>query len=216
MNHSICTVVINYQTPDLLKIAVESFRKFYPAADLLIIDNGSKDNSRPVIKDLQSKSAQYTNTLFLNENIFHGPAMHHAIQELNYELFFFLDSDTETHKGGFLEEMSKILNSSDKVYGTGRFLIMNKRGFQSSKGISFPAPAYMMIKRDLYFQFPPFEHHGMPVLKNFSMALKSGYEFKEFPIENYIEHLWRGTAGKFGYGLGLKAMIDYVLNKIGL
>ncbi|MDO8549783.1 MAG: glycosyltransferase family A protein [Ignavibacteria bacterium] len=216
MSHSICTVVINYQTPDLLKIAVESFRKFYPTFDLLIIDNGSKDNSREVIKDLQSKSPLYTKTLFLEENIFHGPAMHHAIKEFNYDYLFFLDSDTETHKGAFLEEMAEILNSSDRVYGTGRFLTLNKRGFQSSKGISIPAPAYMMIKRNLYFQFPPFEHHGMPVLKNFSKALKLGFEFKEFPIENYIEHLWRGTAGRFGYSLGIKAKIDYVLNKLGL
>jgi len=216
MNHSICTIVINYQTPDLLKIAVESFRKFYPTANLLIVDNGSKDNSLRVIKDLESKSSQFTKTLFLEENIFHGPAMHLTIEQLSYENLFFLDSDTETHKGNFLEEMAEILNSSDKVYGTGRFLTLNKRGFQSSKGISMPAPAYMLIKRNLYFQFPPFEHHGIPVLKNFSKALKLGYEFKEFPIENYIEHSWRGTAGRFGYGLGIKAKIDYVLNKLGL
>ncbi|OGU76529.1 MAG: hypothetical protein A2W11_02440 [Ignavibacteria bacterium RBG_16_35_7] len=216
MNHSICTVIINYQTPDLLKIAVDSFRKFCPSAILLIIDNGSKDDSREVIKDLQNKSSQYTKTLFLGENIFHGPAMHIAINNLNNDFLFFLDSDTETHKGGFLEEMAEILNSSDKVYGTGRFVILNKRGFKSAKGISIPSTAYFMIKKSLYTHFPPFEHHGVPVLKNFSKALKLGYEFKEFPIENYIEHSWRGTAGRFGYGLGIKAKIDYVLNKLGL
>jgi GT2 family glycosyltransferase len=216
MNHSICTVVINYQTPDLLKIAIESFRKFYPNTDLLIIDNGSQDNSKEVIKKLQSNSFQFTKTYLLDENIFHGPAMHLAIDKLSHDFLFLLDSDTETHKGGFLEEMADILNLSEKIYGVGRFLTLNKRGFQSSKGISFPAPAYMMIKRDLYFQFPPFEHHGMPVLKNFSKALKLGYKFKEFPMENFIEHSWRGTAGRFGYSLGIKAKIDYVLNKLGL
>ncbi len=216
MPHSLCIVVINYQTPDLLKIAVESFRKFYPSIDILIIDNGSKDNSVEVIKELQSKSHQFTKTLFLEKNIFHGPAMHLAVKQLNYKHLFFIDSDTETHKGNFLEEMAELLESSPKTYGTGRFLILNKRGFQKDKGILIPAPAYMMIKRELYFQFPPFEHHGMPVLKNFSEALKLGFEFKNFPIENYIEHLWRGTAGRFGYGLGLKGKIDYVLDKLGL
>jgi GT2 family glycosyltransferase len=216
LSQSICTVVINYRTPELVKTAVESFRKFYPAADLLIIDNGSKDSSAEVVEELKNKSPQHTEVIFLNENIFHGPAMHLALEKTVQENMFFLDSDTETYKGGFLEEMASILNSSDKVYGTGRFLMINKRGFQSSKGISFPAPAYMMIKKKLYYQFPPFEHHGMPVLKNFSKALQLGCKFKEFPIENYIEHLWRGTAGRFGYGLGLKAKIDYLLNKLGL
>ncbi|HSP86599.1 MAG TPA: glycosyltransferase family 2 protein [Ignavibacteriaceae bacterium] len=216
MNQSLSVVVINFQTPDLLNITIESFRKFYPETKLLIIDNGSKDNSRELIKDLQSQSTRFTTSLFLNENIFHGPAMHLAVQKLNDELLFFLDSDTKTFNGGFLEKMIDILKSSDKVYGVGRFLTINKRGFQSNKGITFPAPPYMIIKRNLYFKFSPFEHHGMPVLKNFSNALKDGYIFKEFPMENYIEHLWRGTAGKFGYGLGIKGKIDFVLNKFGL
>lgn len=216
MNKSICTVVINYQTPDLLKTTVESFRKFYPAEDLLIIDNGSQDNSVRLIQDLQNAFNHNTSTILLKENIFHGPAMHHAIEKKDYDYLFFLDSDTKTFKGGFLEKMADILNSSDKIYGTGRLLTINKRGFQSESGIQFPAPAYMMIKRKLYHRFSPFEHHGMPVLKNFSNALKDGYQFQYFPIENYIEHLWRGTAGRFGYGLGLKAKIDYFLNRLGL
>lgn len=216
MNLSLCTVVINYQTPDLLKTAVESFRKFYPSVKLLIIDNGSKDNSEKVIDKLKCISPENTETILLEKNIYHGPAMHFALKESDYEYIFFLDSDTDTFRGGFIEEMFSVLNSSDKIYGTGRFLTINKRGFQSLKGISFPAPAYMMIKRKLYFKFPQFEHHGMPVLKNFSEALTAGYEFREFPIEKYINHLWRGTAGRFGYGLGLKAKIDFILNKLGL
>jgi GT2 family glycosyltransferase len=216
MNHSISTVVINFQTPDLLKTTVESFRKFYPEADIFLIDNGSKDSSHETLEQLKRNFQQHTKIIYLHENIFHGPAMHFAINEINSKYLFFLDSDTKTFNGGFLEEMVSILNSSEKIYGTGRFLTVNKRGFQVTKGISFPAPAYMMIRRDLYFQFPPFEHHGMPVLSNFSKALKSGFEFREFPIQNYIEHLWRGTAGRFGYGLGFKARIDYILNKLGI
>jgi|SRR5690554_15839 len=216
MNHSLLTVVVNYQTPDLLKITVESFRKFYPSEELLIIDNGSLDNSKELINVLTEISPSHTKSFFFEKNIYHGPAMHYAIENTDYEYMFFLDSDTKTFKGGFLEEMISVLNSSDKIYGTGRLLKINKRGFQSSKGILFPAPAYMMIKKKYYYLFPPFEHHGMPVLKNFSRALEQGYTFKSFPIENYIEHNWRGTAGRFGYGLGLKAKIDFFLNKLGL
>jgi hypothetical protein len=34
-------VIIHYQTPDLLKIAVESFKRFYPQTPLYVVDNGS-------------------------------------------------------------------------------------------------------------------------------------------------------------------------------
>ena len=35
-------------------------------------------------------------------------------------------------------------------------------------------------------------------------------------MDDYIDHLWRGTASKFGYGLGLKGKFDYLLNKLGI
>ena len=34
-------VIIHYQTPDLLKMAVESFKRFYPKMPLYVVDNGS-------------------------------------------------------------------------------------------------------------------------------------------------------------------------------
>ena len=34
-------VIIHYQTPELLKIAVESFKRFYPQTPLYVVDNGS-------------------------------------------------------------------------------------------------------------------------------------------------------------------------------
>jgi hypothetical protein len=142
--------------------------------------------------------------------------MHKALNVLDKEYIFFLDSDTETKKGGFLEEMYQILMFSNKNYGVGKQFKVNKRGFISENGKSILAPAYMMLKRSLYFTLPPFEHHGQPVMKNFFAAHEKGYQLKSFPVENYIEHHWRGTASRFGYGLGLKGKIDFLLNKIGL
>jgi hypothetical protein len=98
----------------------------------------------------------------------------------------------------------------------GRIITVNKRGFPSDKGIGVLSTAYMMLRRNMYFSLPPFEHHGQPSLKNFIAAQKKEYVLKSFPIENYIEHHWRGTASRYGYGLGLKGKMDFVLNKIGL
>jgi GT2 family glycosyltransferase len=208
-------VVINFQTPDLLKTAIESFRKFYPTSKMTIIDNGSKDNSREVIERMRRAMSKYMTTLLFDSNIYHGPAMNQAMNAVKEEYVFFLDSDTEIKQGGFLEPMMAELESSVTAYGIGRQITVNKRGFLAETGITILAPAYMMLRRRLYPDFPPFEHHGQPVLKNFIAAQQMGYTLKSFPIEDFIDHRWRGTASRFGYGLGWKGKIDFVLNKLG-
>jgi GT2 family glycosyltransferase len=216
MSDKIRTVIINFQTPDLLKIAAETFRKFYPQTKLTIIDNGSKDVSRDFIKEIQSGAPQFIDVLLIEKNIYHGPAMHRAMIEAKEDYVFFLDSDTETNKDGFLEAMQSELERSDDIYGVGRYLTVSKRGFPKETGITVLAPAYMMIRRNMYFGLRPFEHHGMPVLKNFISAQEKGFKLKMFPIQEYIEHRWRGTASRFGYGLGWRGKLDFALNKIGL
>ena len=215
MFDKIRTVVINFQTPYLLKTAIESFRKFYPTSKMTIIDNGSKDNSREVIERMRRAMPQYMTTLLIDSNIYHGPAMNRAMNAVKEEYVFFLDSDTEVKKGGFLEPMMEELESSATAYGIGRQIMVNKRGFSAETGVTLLAPAYMMLRRDLYRNFPPFEHHGQPVLKNFIAAQQMGYTLKSFPIEDFIDHRWRGTASRFGYGLGWRGKIDFVLNKLG-
>ncbi len=216
MSDRIRTVVINYQTPDLLQVAVESFRTWYQHAPLLIVDNGSKDNSRELIERMRTIAPRQTDVLLLDSNIYHGPAMDRAMQKVKEEYVFFLDSDTETQRGGFLEALQTELDSSPSTYALGRYLTVNKRGFQVSTGVDVLAPAYMMIRRNMYFALPPFEHHGLPILKNILVAQQRGYSIQRFPIEEYIDHRWRGTSSRFGYGLGWRGKIDFVLNKIGL
>lgn len=215
MSENVCVVIVNYQTPDLLETAVESFRKFYPTVSLLIADNGSHDRSRPTMTKLAANHPTCTRTVFLEKNIFHGPAMHRAIDVVSHEHVFFLDSDTETKQGGFLEEMIAEF-ASDKVYAIGRMDRVNNRGFHSDKGTPIVLSPYMMLRRKLYHVFPPFEHRGMPTLKNFAAAQRQGYVLKNFPIEEYIAHFGRGTASRYGYGLGMRGKIDFVLNKLGL
>ncbi len=216
MYNSILVTIINYQTPDLLKISFESFRNYYPNVQVLLIDNGSRDNSPEVINKLIEKFPSSTQNIFLEKNFYHGPAMHKAICITDKEYIFFLDSDTETKKGGFLEQMYEQMQNSKNTYAIGRQIIVNKRGFLSNKGTPILTPAYLMLRVNMYKLLPKFEHHGQPALKNFIAAHKKGYLLKSFPIEEFIEHNWRGTASRFGYGLGLKGKIDFVLNKLGI
>ncbi|RMF60628.1 MAG: glycosyltransferase, partial [Bacteroidetes bacterium] len=75
---SLTAVVINYQTPDLLETAVRSFHRAYPTVPLLVIDNGSQDDSRARIEALGQELGPVLTPLLLEENIYHGPAMHRA------------------------------------------------------------------------------------------------------------------------------------------
>ncbi len=211
------TVIINYQTPDLLKTAVTSFKKYYPKVPLLIVDNGSKDNSVDEINKLIELS-ENVSAHFLDENIFHGPAMDLAAKLLvDTDYIFFLDSDTETLKAGFIEMAIEQLDKKEEnIYGVGEFITVNKRGFKSQMGMDILMTPHMFLNRKMYVKLAPFKHHGQPTLDNFKSAYKNGFKLINMPISEYIFHHWRGTANRFGYGLGLKGKIDFILNKLGI
>ncbi len=209
-------VIINFQTPDLVRIAIESFKKYYPKVPLLIIDNGSKDESPLVIKQLAQKHSEIE-TIFLEKNIYHGPAMDLAIRKhIETELVFFLDSDTETISPGFLEKMVTLIGNDSQNYGVGEYDWVNKRGFSAKKGSTILQTPYMLLRTSIYKQLSSFEHHGQPTLFNFKDAEEKEYKLVSFPISKYIDHKWRGTAERFGYGLGWRGKLDYLLNKLGL
>jgi hypothetical protein len=213
---SITAVVVNYRTPDLVAQAVGSFRRFYPTVPVVIIDNGSGGGSRKVIERLVGEAPLIVSSAYLDENIFHGPAMDLGMTASDREAVLFLDSDTRTERHGFLEQMLEMLVESDRVFAVGKTALVNKRGFVSKNGVPVPLSAYMLVRRSLYLQLPPFEHHGLPVLKSCREAAARGLEIRDFPVDEYIEHFGRGTAGEFGYGLGLRSRIDFLLNRLGL
>lgn len=214
IEHRVSAAVVNYQTPDLLETAVSSFHSFYPAVKVLVIDNGSSDDSAERIDALCGRLGDTVEGRFLSENRFHGPAMDVALRALDTPLVYIFDSDTETVKDGFLEEMTR-LASPEEVYGVGRITHVNRRGFAAKSGIPVLVSAYMMVKRRLYLDLPPFVHHGLPVLANFTAAAQRGYALESYPIDEFVNHLGRGTAERYGYGLGLRSRLDYLLNKLG-
>jgi len=213
---TIGAIVVNFQTPDLLVVAVESFRRFYPKIPLIVVDNGSRDRSRHVVMELEEQWPRVTLPLLLEENVHHGPALHRALQMASQDHIYIFDSDTIAMRGGFLEEMATILEEDPVAYAVGLADSSNKRGFLTPGGVPFTRTAYMMIRRSMYLDLPPFVHHGQPTLANFTGAAGRGYAVRSFPIETYVKHLGRGTASRFGYGLGIRSKLDYVLNKLGL
>ncbi len=211
-------VIVHYQTPELLKKAVESFKFYYPEIPLVVLDNGSDSK---VVDQVEEWIGSQSNTQWvrLPNNMYHGPAMDFAARQIvKSKYVFFLDSDTETKMGGFLECILERLESDEKNYAAGMLNRVNKRGFSTNKpsGEIILQTPYMVVKRALYVQFPPFVHHGQPTLQNFREAWLKGFQLVEYPMSDSIDHLWRGTARKTGYGLGWRSKLEYVLNKIGV
>ena len=214
MQLPISAAVINFQTPDLLDEAVRSFHQHYPEVRLLVVDNGSQDDSPDLVRRLEAELAS-VEALLLEENVYHGPAMHEALVRLETPYVYIFDSDTVTREGGFLEAMHEGLAADERLYGAGQVVRANRRGFRDERGAPVLASAYMLLRRDLYHQFPPFVHHGLPALFNFTAAHESGYRLLPFPIERSVDHLGRGTAERFGYGLGWRGRLDFLLNRLG-
>ena len=212
---TVSAAVVNFQTPDLLETAVRSFHREYPDVPILIIDNGSKDESPAMIRGLQRDLGSSVRIRLLPENRFHGPAMDLALRELDTRFVYVFDSDTETRKGGFLERMVDLATRED-AYGVGQIAHVNKRGFAARSGVPVLVSAYMLLDRPTYLRLPPFIHHGLPALQNFRAAAERGLRLQGFPIDDYVEHFGRGTAERFGYGLGLRSRIDYLLNRLGI
>jgi glycosyltransferase involved in cell wall biosynthesis len=215
----VTAVVINFRTPDLTRRAVESFRSFYPALPLLLVDNGSEDESGRTLEELRAVAPEKT-TLILNpSNRHHGPAMDQALRTVDTPFVLFLDSDCEVVQGGFVEAMLARATEEHRNYIVGKKIFMNDRGFdvaEESGAHPYIRPICMLVRRELYLGLPPFERHGAPCLANMRAARTTGLGLIHFPVEEFVRHEGRGTASRHGYRLGWRGRLNHLMNKIGL
>jgi len=216
---ALTAVIINFRTPDLTERAVRTFRKFYPDAQLMLIDNGSGDESATLLRDLRMMNTDRTSVVLNEKNLHHGPAMDQALRLCQSKFVFFLDSDCEVKSGGFLEAMVALAEAGETNYAVGKRIFMNDRGFdvESRPGAHpYIRPICMLVRRATYVALPPFERHGAPCLANFIAADRAGFALVHFPVEDYVQHEGRGTATRHGYGLGLRGRINHLLNRLRL
>jgi hypothetical protein len=220
MNTSdVTAVVINFKTPDLTRRAVESFRSFYPALSLLLIDNGSGDENAEMLEQLRARVPAKTGMILNGTNRHHGPAMDQALRTIETAFVLFLDSDCEVFRGGFVEAMLARAAEDAHNYIVGKKIFMNDRGFdveQQPGAHPYIRPICMLVRRDLYLQLTPFERHGAPCLANMRAARLAGFGLIHFPVDDFVRHDGRGTASRHGYRLGWRGGLNHFMNKIGL
>jgi hypothetical protein len=114
-----------------------------------------------------------------------------------------LDSDCIIQKAGGLELLAAPF-SDPKVYAAGELLRVDAGGNTRRKGALYIHPSRLMISRPIYWELPPFNHHGAPVAANMFGASKVGYRLVDIPeIDKYLHHpgqglIKSGSHEKFG------------------
>ena len=199
-NIDVTIVIVNYRTKHLVKNAYMSVRKFYPNILIILVDNGSQDDSTKYVEKLGKK--EHTKAVLLPENIGHGPAMHIAIKSLHTKYVLTMDSDCVIKSIGAIEEMVRIADRKglyaigwkrwvDKVSGVPKEWHLEKH--PGKKFVAYIHPAFGLYNVEKYNQLKPAFHHGAPLLQNMVCANELSMGVESFPVFDYVKHLVAGT-----------------------
>jgi hypothetical protein len=193
--------IINYKTLDLTKTLVDSLLKFYPDLPILLIDNGSFDESTEYIRTLDCKNVQ---PIFNEYNYGHGPALNQALTSANSRYVLTLDSDCKVLKKGWIELMLEAFKKNRKLYAIGQLLNVDIRGYNGKSGDTalyhpYVHPSTAMFDVAKYLSLKPMFHHGAPCLQNMLDAKARKYDLADFPnLRSYVSHQDGGTSVRHG------------------
>jgi len=214
--HNVTALIVNYKTRDLTAQCVESFLSAYPEVRLLLVDNGSSDDSTDYIRTVTERYP-HVSGIFNQQNIYHGPAMHQGIMLSTTRYILTIDSDVIVQQTGFIEGMLALFDDP-ATYAVGHVQCMDRFGFALPPDArcytSYVHPALMLFNRDIYTTLPPFFHHGSPCLRNMRAAQRRAYRLCDFPVAEFCVHLGQGTCSRYGYGLSVKTFIESYVSRL--
>ena len=162
-------VMVSYDSKDLVKTAIESFRKFHPDLPIIIVDGS--EYSDPNYTYVQSLKDQCTRVFNIGYNIGHGRGLCFGIERVKTNLILTIDSDTEMLESP-LEEMIKLFKAD--TYGVGLLEKTALDGYEygvfphhvSQPAIQMLHPYFSLISMKEYTALGvPFVHHGAPAYK---------------------------------------------------
>jgi hypothetical protein len=102
---NVTVLICQNQTPDLIRLCLESLLTFYPTIKILIVTSDVEDEAYRYIKYKEARSENIKVWIRVGDNS-HGGGMHDAIiSHINTRYFLTLDSDTIIKRGGWIEEI---------------------------------------------------------------------------------------------------------------
>jgi len=197
----ITALTVNYNTPELLKNLLSSFRQFYDIPYLVV--DGSDQKYYEQIKDFRTEFNISIN--HFDTNIHHGVGLAYGLKVIQTKQILFIDSDILILKGGFIEDLqSKLRHES---YGIGDISEVNEFGINIVKGIKYLHPSFALINREIALNYPLPSKLGAPMLNAMKANPLLQHEkwvaddllnsFKKKQCQ-YFVHEWGGTVRKTG------------------
>ena len=197
----ITALTVNYNTPELLRNLLSSFRKFY-CIPYMVVDGSEEKYYNDITR---FKEYFNINIVHFDTNIHHGPGLAYGIKQITTNQILFIDSDITVIKGGFLEDLENKLNSES--YGIGDVSDVNEYGVNIPNGIKYLHPSFALINREVALSYPLPVRHGAPMLNAMignpilqheqwiADDLKNSFYKKEC---KYFQHEWCGTVKRTG------------------
>ena len=129
----VSVVTPNYNGEEFLKAFFDSLNQDSEyIGEVIIVDNGSSDKSRQIIK---SVSADFPVILIENtQNLGFAPAVNQAVKASKYEYVFSLNNDTEIKKGS-IPHMIDLISSREDIFSVqAKMLQYNNRNLIDDVG----------------------------------------------------------------------------------
>lgn len=113
LNEMVSIVLPTYNRAEQLKASVESvLNQTYPYFELIIVDDGSKDNTAEVVKGYRDERIRYCR---LEENAGQASARNYGIEQAQYDYIAFEDSDDIWHPDKLEMQMQALLMAPKEV-----------------------------------------------------------------------------------------------------
>jgi glycosyltransferase involved in cell wall biosynthesis len=213
----VTAIVVNFRTLFETRTCLSTLRAAYPTLKILVVDNGSADESTEFLRKLESEDP-LVRVLVNDRNVFHGPALDQGMRAAETDLAFLLDSDCEILHGGFLEPLVEEFTEDPLLYAIGKRGYANRWGYgpisDRERWTHYVHPFAAVVDRRKYFTLPPFVHHGAPLYRNMWGATKAGYHLRHVTIEDHVRHHRRTTATVHGYGYDRRLRLQARLNAL--
>lgn len=193
-------------TPELIKRAYESIRKFYPEMTIIIVDGS--DPISECSRYCQSLKSSRARIMEMRYNIGHGRGMDAGMKWIGTPLALIFDSDIEMIAPP-LEAMYKMMTSD--TYGVGWIETVGSDGFEygvhefhkQETPTRYLHPYFQLISVKEYFRFPPYVHHGAPCFKTMNAIKNAGLSEEiliEFPGLGHTQgegHNWKSRPSPY-------------------
>lgn len=182
--------------PELIKKADHAAKKCALNYEIIVINDGSSDNTKEVLEELKKKYPALS-TIHHKNNEGYGSALIEGFNRAKYDWVFYTDGDGQYDPGELIRLVEKIDKKTDVVNGfklsreddvSRRFmgLIYNKLlHLVYHPPISDVDCDFRLIKKTALKKFKLFSHSGLICLELVMKLKKTGAMFKEVGVSHH-------------------------------